>query len=97
MKQLDLAVATAHHRARLRGLLKLRTLHQVEAQYMRRVLLLCEGNVNLAARILGIGRATLYRRLRPLAVTTEGERNRTERAARTAAIQQLFLSRGSRL
>ncbi|HSM28839.1 MAG TPA: helix-turn-helix domain-containing protein, partial [Thioalkalivibrio sp.] len=39
------------------------TLAEVEARYLRRVLDFTGGNKQRAARILGIGRRTLYRRL----------------------------------
>lgn len=41
-----------------------RTLAEVEAEYVRHVLALCGGNRSEAARVLGIGRNTLARKLR---------------------------------
>jgi Nif-specific regulatory protein len=41
-----------------------RTLAQLEAEYVRHVLGLCNGNQSEAARVLGIGRNTLARKLR---------------------------------
>lgn len=39
------------------------TLEQREDAYIRRILLLARGNKSAAARMLGISRATLHRRL----------------------------------
>jgi transcriptional regulator of acetoin/glycerol metabolism len=53
---------------RRRQLAALPTLAEREARYMRRVLLLAGGNVKLAAEVLGIGKATLYRRIDELGI-----------------------------
>lgn len=49
---------------------QLPTLEQRNARYIRRVMRLCRGNVTLAARVMGIGRATLYRKVSELQLET---------------------------
>ena len=44
---------------------RLVSLAEAEADHVKAVLDQCEGNVSLAARILGISRTTLYKKLRP--------------------------------
>ena len=43
---------------------KATTLREVELEHIRTVIRQCNGNLSAAARMLGISRATLYRRLR---------------------------------
>lgn len=43
--------------------MKLPTIQEREERYIRRVLALMGGSVGMTAKVLGIGRATLYRRL----------------------------------
>lgn len=62
------AVSQARHIEKTLARLKLSTLAERENRYMRRVLKVCEGDVTRAARVLGIGRATLYRKLSSLAL-----------------------------
>jgi regulatory Fis family protein len=45
---------------------ELPTLRERDDRYVRRVLLLCGGSVATAAAVLGMGRATLYRRVQKL-------------------------------
>lgn len=45
----------------------LRTLAQVEQEHVANVIRACRGNVSEAARVLGITRTTLYKRMRELA------------------------------
>lgn len=52
------------------------TLQEREDRYFRRVLALCGGRVTTAARVLGIGRATAYRKLRDLPATSKIEEPR---------------------
>lgn len=42
----------------------LRTLEEVESLYIRRAMRVCEGNISSVAKTLGIGKTTLYRKLR---------------------------------
>lgn len=65
-------------------LARFRTLAQVEATYVRRVLKACEGDMRMAALVLGIGRATLYRWLErePAASRPETRTQRLEREQR---------------
>lgn len=49
------------------------TLKELEEEHIRRVLALCEGRTSEAARTLGIGRATLYRRLSDLGIDKYGK------------------------
>ena len=42
---------------------ELRSLEEVERDHIRRTVESCQGNLSLAAKTLGIGRSTLYRKL----------------------------------
>ena len=42
---------------------RLATLDETERHHIERVIAACDGNLSLAARVLGIGRTTLYRKL----------------------------------
>lgn len=55
------------------------SLQRREERYIRRVMALCQGNVSLAARVLKIGRATLYRKVGQLGIETCHERLERER------------------
>ena len=44
----------------------LRSLKEVEEEHIRRVLATCDGNKAKSARILGINRVTLYRKLKEI-------------------------------
>ena len=50
-------------------------LEEVERRYVRRVLDVAGGNRTRAAKILGLGRKTLYRRLLQYAAASEGDKN----------------------
>jgi DNA-binding NtrC family response regulator len=63
-------------RARLE---RLPTLEQRNARYIRRVMLLCRGDVTAAASVLQVARATLYRKIRELKIETRGEREERRR------------------
>lgn len=52
---------------------KPQTLKELEEEHIRRVLALCEGRTTEAAEILGIGRATLYRRFKDLGIDKYGK------------------------
>jgi transcriptional regulator of acetoin/glycerol metabolism len=41
----------------------LATLEEMERHHIERAIAACNGNLSLAARVLGIGRTTLYRKL----------------------------------
>lgn len=43
--------------------MRIATLQEREERYIRRVLAVMGGSVGMTAKVLGIGRATLYRRL----------------------------------
>lgn len=61
------------------------TLKQREERYIRRVVKLCGGDIVAAARLLGIGRATLYRLVTKLSLETRRQRReriKLERALR---------------
>jgi two-component system, NtrC family, response regulator AtoC len=51
---------------------ELLTLDEMERRYIRRVLLACNGNKSQAARVLGLDRRSLYRRLDSLRVGPDG-------------------------
>jgi DNA-binding NtrC family response regulator len=60
-------LSDSHHiRAEHLGLpkIKAKSLSQLQEDEINRVVRECEGNISKAAKILGVGRATLYRRLR---------------------------------
>jgi len=60
-------LSDSHHiRAEHLGLpkIKAKSLSQLQEDEINRVVKECEGNISKAAKILGVGRATLYRRLR---------------------------------
>ncbi|MBP1612179.1 MAG: atoC12 [Acidobacteria bacterium] len=42
---------------------RLATLEEMERHHIERAIAACDGNLSLAARVLGIGRTTLYRKL----------------------------------
>ena len=51
----------------------LKTLEQVELDYIEQVVRACKHNQARAARVLGIGRNTLWRKLKKVQATVEGE------------------------
>jgi DNA-binding NtrC family response regulator len=93
MKQAELATATDEAKAKLRKLQELPTLQEFSDRYTREVLEMCDGDMSLAARVLGVGRASLYRWQSRLNVTTKGQRDK----ARAAAIKAEFSTRGGKL
>ncbi len=68
------------HRSEPERLARFRTLEQVQETYVRRVMRACEGDVTTAARVLGMGRATLYRWVDRMQIETQGERLDRERS-----------------
>lgn len=50
------------------------TLQELRDLYIDRVLDMCEGNHSRAARILGIGRTTLYRYLKSMSIADQDEK-----------------------
>ena len=65
----------ARPRARATGPAALRPLADVEREHVHRVLASCGGRLGDAARILGIGRTTLWRKLRTLGIEEDAERD----------------------
>ena len=55
------------------GLAGLKTLEQIELDYIQQVLRACKHNQARAARVLGIGRNTLWRKLKKVQTTVEGD------------------------
>jgi DNA-binding NtrC family response regulator len=54
---------------------ELQPLEEVERRYILRVVEACKGNKSQAARVLGIGRKTLYRRLVSFGVSVSENEN----------------------
>ena len=52
---------------------ELKTLEQIELDYIKQVLRACKHNQARAARVLGIGRNTLWRKLKKVQTTVEGD------------------------
>lgn len=72
------------------------TFREMEADYLARVLEACEWNVTLAARVSGVGRATLYRKVVDLGLQTSRARERLVRLETRAQLEKAFLElRGS--
>lgn len=61
MKQRNLGLASDVERAELQRLLELPQLQDYADAYMREVIAECRGDLSLAAAVLGVGRASLYR------------------------------------
>lgn len=57
------------------------TFAEIEDEYILRLLDACEGNVTLAAKVSGMGRATLYRKVKQLGIRTCGDRSFERREA----------------
>lgn len=95
MKQAELGIATNAGKRQLQRLLELPTLREHSDRYMRRVIALCEGDLPLAARVLKIGRATMYRQVKRMELDKRSDRARA--AARLRAIREEFATRGARL
>ncbi len=72
---------------------RLPTLEQRNARYIRRVMQLCHGDVDCAAQVLQIGRATLYRKVSELGIETLGQR---KERARVQAAADMEARHGSR-
>lgn len=72
---------------------RLPTLRQIENSYCRKILIRCNGDVTMAAGLLGIGRASLYRRLPELKVESSGSRITVEQKKRREFLESLKLSR----
>lgn len=47
-------------------------LHEIERQHILKALKVCSGSITKAARLLGIGRATLYRKLNEYGIKRAG-------------------------
>jgi DNA-binding NtrC family response regulator len=69
------------------------TLEQRNVRYIRRVMALCNGDVTTAARVLKVGRATLYRKVRALQLETQGERKERERVQTALEMEARYGSR----
>jgi hypothetical protein len=70
------------------------TLRARQDRYIRRVVALCGGDLTNAARVLGVGRATLYRRAAKLGIETNGARVERERLERAQRIERALGARG---
>lgn len=91
MKQALLGLATPEEREALERLLRLPQLRDYSDDYMRQVLQECGGDVTLAASVLGVGRASLYRWIKRL----QAPRSAANDAKRAARVRKQFLaSRG---
>jgi hypothetical protein len=69
------------------------TLQVREDRYYRRVMALCDFDVDKAVAVLGVARATIYRRLRELGIETARERRVREQAEQTPRVQRLAARR----
>lgn len=69
-------------------LARVSTLHVHIRRHVKRVLRLVDSDVTKAARVLGIGRATLYRLVAELGIETKGARQRRETAAERARLDE---------
>lgn len=89
MKQTSLKATTKAGRAELAKLLELPTLREHQNAYVRGVLAQCGGSVSLAAHVLGIGQATLYRRMAVLGLepTPKMRETRAAKVAREFAVR----------
>lgn len=57
------------------------TFAELEDEYILKLLEATEGNVTLAAKVSGMGRSTLYRKVKQLGIRTCGDRSSERRAA----------------
>ncbi len=97
MKQAELGAVTAEARDQLRRLMQLPTLREHASKYIREVVALCGGDLNLAAKVLSVGRATLYRHAKRLEIETKTVTAAKAARARERAIRDEFAVRGGRL
>lgn len=95
MRQAELGTATADGQRQLQRLLELPTLREHSERYMRRVIALCEGDLTLAAKVLKIGRATMYRQVKRMDLDKRSDRTKAQQRLR--AIKEEFATRGARL
>ncbi len=65
------------------------TLQAREDRYIRRVMALCDGDVDKAVAVLGVARATLYRRVRELGIETAWGRKERQRIERAQRVERL--------
>lgn len=77
----------------------LQTLAQVKAAHIRHVMEACGGDVGEAARVLDVGRATLYRWLERMSrrPETRGERLEREKIERALAVSRALEQRSRAL
>lgn len=97
MKQAELGTLTADALASLKRLMLLPTLREHASKYIRQVVAVCGGDLNLAAKVLGVGRATLYRHAKRLEIETKTVKATRAAKAREQAIREEFAIRGARL
>ena len=78
---------------RLQRIAALPSLEKIQLRYIHRVLRVCEGDLLLACKVLGISRATMYRKLVHFeGLETKGQRVARERAERQQAIKAAWAS-----
>lgn len=65
------------------------TLQAREDRYIRRVMAICDGDVDKAVAVLGVARATLYRRVRELSIETSSQRKERIRVERALHVERL--------
>lgn len=76
--------------------MRLPTLQEREDRYIRRVWKLCQGSTTRASKVLGIGRATLYRRLYVLGLIEHKTRAERVEEQRRAAARRAYLAQFER-
>jgi DNA-binding NtrC family response regulator len=69
------------------------TLQAREDRYYRRVMTLCDFDADKAAAVLGVARATIYRRVRELGIETARERRIREREEQASKVEALAARR----
>lgn len=98
--QTELGVRTQRGRAELEQLIDVPTLKQLVDRHIAQVMEQCHGEVALASKVLGMGRATLYRHILRLQIETRGARleaAKLEQARRAEQIWREFVCRGPKL
>jgi DNA-binding NtrC family response regulator len=86
VKQRGLGLASEPERAELQRLLELPQLQDYADAYMREVIAGCRGDLSLAAAVLGVGRASLYRWVKRLQLPRDASGDQ----ARANRVRALF-------